>query len=164
MELLGLAFVVVLITLGLLFYIKFQAAKQPSTAKKTFTESQKASNLLNSLLKTNTYCEDATLTQLLQDCAEHKVPSSQIDCDGYTSCEFANRTIAYIFQQTLEEWKNDYFLEVCLWNTITQQCLPDETLFTLPPLTTGCSGQRESSSQFIPTSSGVLKIWLDICY
>lgn len=166
MEIMGLAFVVILISLGLLFYVRFQSAKTPSKVKETFTASQKAANLLNSLLKTNTYCAGATITQLLQDCAENKLTSNQISCSGLTSCSFASYTMNDILDKTLKEWQNDYFLKACLWNTITQQCFPDETLFTLiseEPIKLGCPGQKESASQFIPTNSGVLKIGLDIC-
>jgi len=167
MEIMGLAFVVILITLGLLFYIRFTATKEPSQVKETFTTSQKAANMLNSLIKTNTYCAGATITQLLQDCAENK-DINEIFCSitMQESCEFIESTMIYIFSQTLDTWGDDYYLKACLWNTITQQCYPDETILSISPLGSECSsglGQRESSSQFIPVNGRVLKIWLDIC-
>ena len=168
MEIMGLAFVVILISLGLLFYVKFQATKTPSQLKQTFTASQKAANLLNAILKTNTECAGATITQLLQDCAENK-GTNEIFCPatGQYSCISVEFMISTILTQTVLKWGDDYFLKACLWNTNSQQCLPDGTILELG---TKCSelsregaGQQESASQFIPTNSGVLKIWLDIC-
>lgn len=165
MEILGLAFVVILISLGLLFYVRFQAAKTPSQVKKTFTASQEAANLLNTMLKTNTYCPGgATITQLLQDCAENKLTSNQIRCFGSPSCIFVSGTIKEkILDKTLFSWGSDYFLKVCIWNSVTQQCFPDDTLFVISSTGSECPGQKESASQFIPTNTGILKIWLDIC-
>jgi hypothetical protein len=163
MEIIGLAFVVILISLGLLMYIRFQAAKGPSTVKKTFIESQKAANLLNTVLKTNTYCSGATINTLLQNCAENTA-NSRIKClPDKDSCDFSSQTMAYIFDQTMKLWQNEYALTACLWNSVTQQCMPEGRLFTIYEGSRECPGQRESASQFIPTGSGNLKIWLDIC-
>jgi hypothetical protein len=161
MEIIGLAFVVILISLGLLIYIRLQVGKGTTTIKKTFTESQKAANLLNTVLKTNTYCNGATISTLLQNCAEN--PSSRIKCDTLDSCEFSSQTMAYIFNHSMEVWENEYTLSACLWNSNIQECAPHGELFTIYDGYSVCPGQRESASQFIPTSSGNLKIWLDIC-
>lgn len=166
MEILGLAFIVILISLGLLLYVTFQATKQPSQVKKTFTDSQKGANLLNTMLKTNTYCSGgATITQLLQDCGEKRLsPSQQIDCYGMPSCSYVSYTIQeQILNKTLSEWEDDYFLKVCLWNTMAGQCYPGEDLFTIPSGGRECPGEKESAQQFIPINGGLLKIWLDIC-
>jgi hypothetical protein len=162
MEIMGLAFVVILISLGLLFYVTFQTKKPQSEIKQTFTASQKGANFLNTLLRTNTQCAGATVTQLLQDCSEHQ-GTNAIFCSVTTqySCDYVNDTIAFLLTNTLESWQDDYYLKACVWNTITQECSAESD--SLVELGTRCVGERESASQFIPTSSGIIKIWIDIC-
>lgn len=156
MEIMGLAIIVILITLGILFVVQFVVLKEPSDIKKTFTRSQMAANMLNSILKTNSKdCYDATISQLLKDCADYyQNPSGLTVCDNtMNSCEYVNSTTKYIFTQTFEEWGNQTFyfsVFVGLGDPILEQG-------------TECTGERESKQSFIKTDSGILTIRLDIC-
>ena len=95
----GLAIIVILISLGIFFVIQFVVLKEPSSIKKTYTQTQSAANLLNSMLKTTTKdCLGTSISQLLQDCIVHfNIDQSQIICENNNrSCEYINNTIKYI--------------------------------------------------------------------
>jgi len=156
MEIMGLAIIVVLLTLGVLFVVQFVVLKEPSDVKKTFTKTQMAANMLNSILKTNSKdCYDNTMTQLLQDCADNNEnPAGLIICENVIdSCEYANSTIEYIFNNTLVGWGNQsfYFSAFIGPNNIILEQGSE------------CTGERESKQSFIKTASEILTIRLDLC-
>lgn len=107
MEIMGLVIIVILISIGMLFVL--QAMLKPSTsAKKTYTSAQLASNTLNSLVQTETGCY-TDMTTLIKDCAEFE----QINCPGnLNSCEFAEIEIKRILKTTLQEWNKAYRFEI----------------------------------------------------
>ena len=156
MEIMGLAIIVILITLGMLFIVQFVVLKEPSDIKKTFTRSQMAANMLNSILKTNSKdCYDSTMSQLLKDCADnYGSPSALTICkNGMNSCKYSNSTIKYIFDNTFGEWGNQSFYFSSFTspqNKILEQGVE-------------CTGERESKQSFIKTDAGILTIRLDIC-
>ncbi len=156
MEVMGLAIIVILITLGLLFVVKFVVLKEPSEIKKTFTRSQMAANMLNSILKTNSKdCYGATISYLLRDCADYyQNPLGLTVCENNEdSCEYADSTIKYIFKQTFEAWGNQSFYFSAFVGSEN------------PILEQGnyCVSERESKQAFIKTETGILTVRLDIC-
>jgi hypothetical protein len=156
MEIMGLAVVVILITLGIFFVIQFIVLKEPSQVKKTYTQTQSAANLLNSMLKTTTKdCIETSISQLLQDCVAHfSSETNQILCeDGNHSCKYVNNTIKYILNNTLIQWGNQaYDFEVYTSN---------ERIINL--YNGDCSGEKESKQNFIQTDVGIMTVKLDIC-
>jgi len=156
MEIMGLAIIVILLTLGVLFVIQFVVLKEPSDVKKTFTKTQIAANMLNSILKTTSKeCYGNTMTQLLQDCANYNEnPAGLIICEnGIDSCEYANSTIEYIFDNTLVEWggQSFYFSALVEPNSIILEQGSE------------CAGERESKQSFIKAGQAILTIRLDLC-
>ncbi|HIH04627.1 TPA: hypothetical protein HA281_04755 [Candidatus Woesearchaeota archaeon] len=150
MEILGLAIVVVLLILGLVFVIKFVALKKPSTLKKDVVESQVASNYLSTYLSTSVQeCSGLSTTELLQDCAAQGGITCQ---DGETSCEKPREVAAFIFNQTFDQWKWKYEMSAFLGER--------SSLFTLG---TACPGQKRSKTFPLPTRAGTLYVKLDIC-
>lgn len=112
LEVLGLAIVVLLISLSLLFVLQF-VVREPEQPRQTFTRDQLASTMVNALLETTTHCAQLTMTELLQDCAQLL---SDVDCgDGFTrvgnraeSCVVAEQVTQQIFVQTLDAWDKKY--------------------------------------------------------
>ena len=155
MEIMGLALVVILISLGLLFAVKFTAL-QPSTsgARKAYTNTVRAANMLNTLLKTSTDCAGgATITQLIQDCAS----TPQITCGVDNSCDYARSVIQTIFDDTLIAWGRldaDYYFEVQKGGTP----LPE-----IAPFGIKCVGSKESKNQPIPIPGGMITVTLELC-
>ncbi len=150
MEILGLAIVVVLLVLGLVFAIKFIALKKPSTIRKEVVESQVASNYVSTYLNTAVNdCNYLTATELLQDCA---VQGGIVCSDGKSSCEKAREVAAAIFSKTFEQWKWKYEMTASLG-----------TSRTLMQLGQACPGQKRSKTFPLPTRAGTMFVKLDIC-
>jgi len=152
-EIVGLVIIVLLITMGLLFVVKFVVLKEQSDIKKGFVHSGLASNMVNVLLKTTTDCRGSSVTELFQDCAGFE----KIDCNDDSvpdSCEKIEETIEMIFKNSLEKWNKPYELKAFVGSrTIAERSYGK------------CSRQsdRESKTYPIPTDRGTLFIKLDIC-
>jgi hypothetical protein len=91
-EILGLAIVIILITLGILFVIRFVVLKEPSKLRYDYTRTEMASNMLNTLLRTDTDCKRKSMTELFQDCASYNRIECEYDGIPMNSCEYLNYT------------------------------------------------------------------------
>lgn len=114
MEIVGLAIVVVLISIGLLLLIKFRVnSGDTPDPKKNYENAELASNTLYSLVRisTNNCKPGTTMTTLLQDCAKDKeIRCTQPGFENKDSCYFANQTISFILNATLNQWEKSYML------------------------------------------------------
>jgi len=110
MELLGLAIIIILVSIGFLFVVRFVLLKPADDVKKEYSFNQMASNELNAILKTTTAdCKGTDMTELLQDCSSFE----KIVCeDGRGSCQYAAETIDFILNQTLSSWQKTYVFNV----------------------------------------------------
>ena len=104
MEIMGLAIIMILVMLGVLFAIRFVLKKPDTDIRKSYLESQQASNMINAMLGTTTDCHDTTIKELLQDCAV----TASIDCDGASSCDYVDNAFATIFAETFISWKREF--------------------------------------------------------
>ena len=151
-ETMGLAIIVVLVSVIMLFAIKFSVFKEPSETKKDYTHGEIASNLLGAMLKTTVQnCKGYSVTELLQDCGSKK----SIDCeDGFAdSCDTVGNVIQTIFHETLEAWNKDYYFKAV------------SSLDANPILTEGnnCPGEKRLRVYPIPLNPGTLVLELSIC-
>ena len=114
MEIMGLAIVVILITLIMLFVVRFVVLRQPAEYKKEFTQTELASNIINTLLKTNAPdCSDLTFTELFQDCAEGQSVSCNSDVPN--SCSYIEAKTNYILDNTLKTGSLVFFVPTLSW-------------------------------------------------
>ncbi|MEE9525084.1 MAG: hypothetical protein V3V78_00575 [Candidatus Woesearchaeota archaeon] len=148
MEIMGLAIIVILLSLAILFTIQFIILKEPSETKQSFTSKQLAANTASTLLTTTTGCSDQPISALLIDCAE----SSLEQCSGMNHCTYVKQEIQEILNSTLDKWNRKYYLTV---NTDTTQIAIGEE----------CSGEKTTSQPccILPTKYKPVKINLDIC-
>jgi len=154
LEVLGLAIVVILITLGVLFVIRFIVFKEPTEIRKSYIKTELASNMLNTLIRTDTTCRSKSITELLQDCASNP-PNGSIDCGSDHSCKFLNETIEIITNKTLRKWNQDYQFDVWLEDgTVLIHTLSD-------PL--ACQGEKESKPFYLPLQVTTINLKLDLC-
>ncbi len=152
MEIMGLALIVILVTLAVLFAVQFILLREPSEARKEFIHKELASNTVSTLLSTNTECNNNKISELLIDCADDRL----LDCRRKGSCEFAHDTIKDILEDTLSKWNKEYYLTVKRNN---------QTLPHFNPIGTPCPGEKITSSPccILPTEQGPMNINLDIC-
>ena len=115
LEVLGLAIVVLLISLSLLFVLQFVVTRAPELPKQTFTRDQLANTMVSALLETTTHCAELTMTELLQDCAQQPLSDADCNANGDTrvgnraeSCAVAEQITAQIFAGTLDTWEKNY--------------------------------------------------------
>lgn len=110
-EMMGLAVVVVLVAIIMLFYISFSLNKDAaeSEPKEEYTDKQMAFDYILALMKTTTDCEDLTVQQLLQDCILYQ----ELECPlGMGACDYAGAIIMNISENSLNKWHREYILEV----------------------------------------------------
>ena len=109
MEIMGLAIIVILAALAMIFVIQFIVVKQPTDIKKAFTHKELAANTVNTLLSTTTDCKELSIAQLLEDCAE----GALVSCPGGDSCAYAEQVIDGILEETLVEWNKEFYYHAC---------------------------------------------------
>jgi len=106
LEIMGLAVIIVLITLGLFFVITFSISEADTTVQ-SYNQEQRATSFLDALLRTNIpACDDVRFDTILKDCG-----TTNTLCNG-DSCLIVNDTIALITNKTLDVWQLSYNLTV----------------------------------------------------
>ena len=111
MELMGLAIIVILLSLAMLFVIKFVLLKEPSQQTEEYTKSELATNFLNTLLETNApKCSNVKFDTLFMDCATNNAQGGNIPCDdgADTACNYIKEIVTTILKDTFDEWKIKY--------------------------------------------------------
>lgn len=147
LEIMGLVIIVILISLGMLFLLRFVVFKPVGEERAAFTRSQLATNTLAALVKTETDCQGLDMTELVQDC----VGSKSANCGYLDSCEFLDAKISLILEETLIKWQKHYYFQVTK-SRVTKLELSDRP--------EGCPGEKDS--HFQPLPGGTL-IKLDVC-
>ena len=156
MEIVGLVVIVILISIALLFFLRFNLGKS-ATEKRTYTSAQLASNLVNTVAKTSTNCSLLTISELSILCAN----GDYVYCDEeriieYDSCEIANNTLDIIFINTLEQWNKKYKFQIFIPEE------PDYPLYTRQNQYP-CAGNIQTETYYLPTGRGLLYLRLNLC-
>jgi|SRR3989338_6568853 len=152
MEIVGLALIVVLVGLVLLFAVQYTFKKPQQTIQKA-KEKTTAENFLSAMLKTNTLCQKRTIGELIQDCALARM----MDCgNSQDSCLNAKTTIQYLLENTIKKWNKQYrFIIDGAENTNSLH---------FESSTTACKGEKASATRpFTITAGFDVTIKLDIC-
>lgn len=110
MEILGLAVVIILAIMGLVFYLTFSSDEG---VDRTTIENRNNADSLDAILKTTVACgSDVTsprfqLIELIKDC--HDVPKERM-CLG--SCSHMDSGIEKMLEKTLDKWGKRYHLSI----------------------------------------------------
>lgn len=152
MEVMGLAIIIILLTLGLLLVVRFIILKPESDIRKVQSESQLAANFINAMLQASTGCNKYQIKALLQDCAT----SNAVNCNGEDACSYVNRTIAYIVGRTLIYWDKSFNLSV------------SNTNINFPPgginfFRGDCTGEKEAKFSPIQAGGKTITVSLEVC-
>jgi hypothetical protein len=153
MEIMGLAIIIILVSLAMLFAVTWMLNPKASQTQKA-KESVVAANFLSAMLGTTTDCNKRTVGDLLRDCALTQGASK---CEAQTSCEYANDVIGRLFNATLNTWNRDYYFHMT--------GAPSVEKMTFAGKNKGpCKGAKEGKSQpFSVTPSFEISIALEIC-
>jgi len=155
MEIMGLAIVVILVSLSMLFVVKWVALRKPKDYAYEYSSTELSSNVISTLLRTNSReCSKLSFSELFQDCADQKL----VECNGGTmsSCDYLQSKVAGILDQMLKDYGYDY-------NFIVYLDTEGNDVITPITGTDGCPGERRSRRFIIPLSGRSLNIRLDIC-
>ena len=164
-EIMGLAIIVVLVTLGVLFALSTLTAPETSL-QQTFEQKRLAVDFLKASLDTQAPpCAKASLRELFQDCTQSRTIRCLTETNAeINSCVFLKKTYASLFDQTLERFNQRYYFEV------TGPCEGSRELCDITQGTVAasgpaqpCPGEREISSQPLPTRVGTITLTLQIC-
>jgi hypothetical protein len=129
MEIMGVAFIVLLASLGFLFIISINSRDSSHTEDPhlVYAEDQLSTNFLAAALKTNA-CEKYTVEDLITACGRE---FSDQSCNlGSTPCSDAETTIRDMLDKSLKEWDKKYFLTIIypsgLPTEIKRECEEDQ--------------------------------------
>jgi len=150
MEIMGLAIVIILVGLGMLFAVQWMLKKPGISPAEAVKESTLAANFLNTMLSTSTDCYDRSVRGLLQDCA---LTGGRLDCFGQPSCEYVKDIINQMKDGSLDKWQKDYYFSIS--GSVDVEAIK---------FGEACKGEYESKRHPVPVRPGfeiVLK--LDIC-
>jgi len=145
-EIIGLMLILILLSLGMLFAIKYVFLSPAKEIKAEYTEKNIAENMLYAVLETDVECNNnyISIKDLLIDCKESVGVS--LNCNGYSSCNFAKENINQIFKKTLEKWGNKYYFQA---DTIKINEL--------------CVSGKKTGIQSFNLATGIFEISLEIC-
>ena len=151
MEIMGLAIIVILLVLGMLFVIG--VVIQPSTdIRASYTYEKLASNSLNALLKTSTDCRDLSIKDLLKDCGGDR----NIYCGSENSCTYVENSIYTILEDTITPLNKKYNLISTIDIPVTTQIVSVNT--------SACNRERKAADPFpIRTSNGLMTVNFYVC-
>lgn len=149
-EILGLAIVLVLVILGVLFGVMV-LRKQPTELKSEFEQKTLAVSYINTLLGTTTDCYKVTFRELIQDCGQ---TGGSMQCEGGDSCLYTRNKFMAIFDRVFLQRKQAYVLTLSgpgKVDDISQGSVER------------CTGELKPGIQYIPTQSGTVTIKLELC-
>lgn len=152
-EIMGLAVIVVLLVLAMLFVVKIVFIDRPSEVRRIYTFDKLAANTLDALLKTNTGCEGIDIASLLKDCSGEKV----VQCDAVDSCAYVDAAIRNILEATITPLNQKYNFTARLESPYFSETV--HSIYSDP-----CAGERQAPDpQPLRTSKGILTINLYVC-
>ena len=151
MEIMGLAIIIILVILGLLFGLKY-LQKKPTEFQQEFEQKTLATSFLNTMLGTTSLCHKATFRELVQDCAQ----GGTVQCpSGVNSCSETRNSFEFMLS-ILDARKQGYKL-------IGKGPGQVEEMFSIDS-SNPCTGESVSGVQNIPTRLGKpVELMLRIC-
>ena len=151
MEIMGLAIIVILISIGLLFYVTFIVGEEPDNIKKDYEPSAIGSNFINTLLNTNApECANTQFDTLFIDCSTNKrigqIGGGNIPCGAKYSCLYLQEKVEELLEDTLGEIGYEYQFIA----TTNKDNEAEDQILT--PIGNECTGTgRKARSQPLPT-------------
>jgi len=154
MEIMGLAIIVILVSLAMLFAVQWMLNPSTATVQKT-KQSVLAASLLTTMVGTTTDCNKRTVGELLGDCA---LTQGATKCADMTSCDYVRGVMGSIFNATMKKWKLNYYFH------ITGASSVEDMKFGSGSTPQPCKGAKQGKEYpLVVTQTYELKLYLDIC-
>jgi hypothetical protein len=102
-EMFGLAFIVILISIGFFIFVSFKSGQPKENPQKEFTNDKLANDFVLSILDVSVQdCEQYTVKDLIVDCArDHRISCIDIESgDNINSCVAVNESIYTMLNHT----------------------------------------------------------------
>lgn len=174
MEMIGLVVIVILITLGMLFMAQF--ALKEKQDKKIFTRKGLAYSTMSTMMKLGVECEkyDSLLysqgtvylelqNDLIQACAEESYGGyPDFYCGDLTPCEYVQKTITSLLNQTLGSWNKHYEFR----STLLSGANPELLFSVIDEDNNGCKKSDRDTSGLFPLNApgvGLIENVLYLC-
>lgn len=156
-EIIGLVIIVLLILVGFMLYVRFSLLAPKEDTKNEFTKAELATNMVNVMMKTTTDCRDATVQDLLKDCATEGRISCVSSSVSVKSCDYSQNIIKTMADSTLEKWSRGY--------TITFYRADQSVQFTVNDSSNQCLNNRNYKSAFsyVPLNPGTATLKIQLC-
>jgi hypothetical protein len=165
MEIIGLMIIVILITLAMLFMVKFGMDKD--NYEKTYTSELLVSSTIGAVTKTTTDLDDGCgqlsfEKDLLDDCASNMGEPNFMYahiCDGENSCDYLEDRVSRILEGTLGDWNKRYEFKVFV------ETKPDPliSIINLGGCPKRFGGDIDRADQNLKTTVGLATIYMKIC-
>jgi hypothetical protein len=110
-DMLGVVIIVAFLIFVIIFVIVLSVNQQKNTISAEYSMNALTANFLTAAFRT-TACDDYSLNELVVDCSK-AVPSIKCStlCKG-DSCGCAKAVIRYLFNQTLDSWRENYYFNI----------------------------------------------------
>lgn len=157
-EIMGLAIVITIIVVGMIFVFKFMGNDSEDSLRQDFVDSKLASNMINVILKTTLDCKDIEIKNLYQDCARGV---THLDyCGESDPCIKAEQVVGEILNKTLDKWERNYRFTATINGIVKTEIANNDC----HPENIGTKYRKSESETYpIPTDEGTMMIRLDIC-
>ena len=161
MEIMGIAFVVILAVIGLMFMIS-SSLKPSKQVRQEYEQSQMGQNMAAALVKTTAEC-GYDMSELIEDCAgmDQLVCGQDDNGNDMGSCSFVSAKFNDILADTAGIYGYDYELSIYRNNDET-----DEVMQKLVNTPEGCAGKKIKNPGIypLPAYSGMMiTVKLKIC-
>ena len=154
MEIMGLAIIVVFISLAMLFVIQFIVLKPVEDTRSEYVRTQVASNIVSAMLKADSGCKDTSFTELIQDCVVWKGVGG-LECYGKNSCQYLEDGVFMILNSTLGKWGRKYDFRVYKQANVADNLVRVNR--------SSCKYERETKIYPVPTDAGPVIVRIDVC-
>jgi hypothetical protein len=148
-EIIGLMIIVVIITIGMLFYLSYVTSQSDSSSKdslqKEFVDNELSASFIQTIVRTTIpQCQGLSVEDLIVFCGLDEQPSR---CNQ-NPCQLLNQTLDHIRNNSLESWGRSYSLKVDFGESSYLAQTP--MIFQTDDCEEGTVGRRAPGYQPIP--------------
>ena len=162
-EVLGLAIIILLILVATIFVAKFFLSSDRESSRGSVVASELASDLIKSILNTDSPCRNLKYSAIFRNCAESR--SLPPPCFPSDSCQYLNSELKKnILEETFDEWKIKYQLKLYNGEVEPQNQISNLNIQSHDCGSLSNSEQEEATYSLSKTgSTGTINIRLILC-